>query len=111
MSTATVWAVSGVIARCFAALAVAADVGAGAEVDVVAGQRGQFGDAQPGLDGQREQGVVASAGPGVAVGRGQQRVDLRRGEEARPVSAVERLGGMASTRWIDAACSGWRSAA
>ena len=88
--TATVAAVSGVI-RCFAALAVAADVRAGAEVDVGAGQRGEFGGAQPGLDGEQQQGVVAAAGPGVAVGGGEQRVDLGLGEVGDD-GAVEAFG-------------------
>src|SRR5215218_3351894 len=44
----------------FSAFAEAADVGAGAEVDVGAGQGGQFRDAQAGVDGQRQQGVVGS---------------------------------------------------
>ena len=64
----------------FAALAEAGDVRPGAEVDVAAGQAGQLGDAQPGLDGEAEHGVVAAAGPGGAVGRGQQRVGLGVGE-------------------------------
>ena len=46
--------------------------------------RGQFGDPQPGLDGDDEQGVVTPAEPGGAVGRGEQRVDLLVGQEARP---------------------------
>ena len=59
-----------------AAFAVAAQVGAGAELDVRAGEGGELGDAQAGLDGDEEQRMVAAADPGVAVGRGQQRVDL-----------------------------------
>jgi hypothetical protein len=35
-----------------ASFAVAADMRAGTEVDVVAGQADQFGDSQPGLAGQ-----------------------------------------------------------
>ena len=67
-STATVWAGErgGPV---LAALAVAADVRAGAEVDVVAGQAGELGDPQSGLDGEQEQGVVAAAVPGLR-GRG-----------------------------------------
>ena len=51
------------------ALAVAADVRAGAERDVAAVEADQFGDAQPGLDGERQHGVVAATFPAVAVGR------------------------------------------
>ena len=93
-----------------ASLAVAAHVRAGAEVQVVDAQAGQLGDPQSGLDGQGEQGVVASAEPGAAIGRGQQRVGLGRGQvvDDGPVAA---LGGIASTRWITAAWSGACSAA
>ena len=53
-----------------------------AEVNVAAGQRDQFGDPQPGLAGQQQQGVVAATEPGGAVGSGQQGVDLGGGQEA-----------------------------
>ena len=53
-----------------AALAFAADVRAGAEGDVGAVQAGEFGDPQPGLDGEQEQGAVASTFP---AGRGRGR--------------------------------------
>jgi hypothetical protein len=46
-----------------AAFAQAADVRAGAEVDVGAGERGELGDPQPGLDGQGEQGMIAAPHP------------------------------------------------
>ena len=59
-----------------ASLALDPDVAAGAEVDVADVQAGQFGDAQPGLDRQRQQRVVAAAVPGSAVRRGKQGVDL-----------------------------------
>jgi hypothetical protein len=59
-----------------ASLAVAAHVGAGPEVQVVDAQAGQLGHPQSGLDGEGEQGVVASAEPGATIGRGQQRVGL-----------------------------------
>ena len=58
----------------------------------------------------QQQGVIAPADPGAAVGGGEQGVDLlavRKDTTARS----QRLGGMASTRWISSACSGWRSAA
>ena len=48
-----------------AALAVTGDVRARAEVQVGAGEPDQFGDPQPGLDGEQQQRVVASAGPRV----------------------------------------------
>ena len=57
-------------------------MGAGAEVEVGAGEAGQLGGAQPGLGGEQEQRVVAAAGPGRSVGGGEQRVDLCLGEEA-----------------------------
>ena len=38
----------------FAALAVAADVRARTEVDIAAGEAGQFGHAQPGLAGKQQ---------------------------------------------------------
>jgi hypothetical protein len=64
-----------------AALAVAAQVRAGGERDVGAAQAGELGDAQSGLDHGQQQRVVASAGPALAVGGGQQRSDLLVGEE------------------------------
>ena len=66
----------------FAALAAAVDVRAGAEVDVVDGEPGDLGDAQPGLGGEDEQGVVAAAVPVPSVGRGEEGVELGRGEVA-----------------------------
>ena len=73
-----------------AALAQAVDVRAGAEVDVAALQCGQLGCAQPGLGGEQQHRVVAPAGPGGAVGCGEQRVDLGFGEERdeRPLEAL-----------------------
>ena len=65
-----------------AALAVAADMRSGAEVDVLAGEAGELGYPQAGLDGDQEQGVVAAAVPGCPVGGGEQRVGLVRGEVA-----------------------------
>ena len=94
----------------FAPLAVAPNVWPGAQMDVVADESGQFGDPQAGLDGQREQGLITATEPGAVVGRGQQGVDLLAGQEAHQFLLVT-FGGMASTRWIDSACSGWRRAA
>ena len=70
----------------------AADVWSGGELNVAASQAGEFGDAQPGLDGQDEQCVVASAGPGAAVGSVEQRLDLVLVEERddRAVGPLER---------------------
>lgn len=61
------------------AFADAVHVGAG-ESDVVAGQSGEFGGPQPGLDGQGEHGVVAPTGPGRLVAGCEQRIDLGFGE-------------------------------
>ena len=58
---------------------------------VAAGEADEFGGAQSGLGGEQQHGVVAAAGPGAAVGRGEQRVDLRFGQE-RDQRALEALG-------------------
>jgi hypothetical protein len=65
-----------------AALAVAADVRPGAQVDVLAGQAGELRYPQPGLDVEQEQGVIAAAVPGLAAGGGDQRAGLLGGEVA-----------------------------
>jgi hypothetical protein len=77
-----------------AALAVAFHVRAVAEVQAGDGEPGKFADPQPGLDGQDEQGVVATPEPGGPVGCSEQRVDLGGGEEAdqRAVVAFGRDG-------------------
>ena len=59
-----------------AALADGVDVRAGAERHVGQGQGGQFGDPQPGLDRQQQQGVIATPGPVGSVAGCQQRVGL-----------------------------------
>jgi hypothetical protein len=59
---AAVWRVSGV-ARVLAALPGAPDVRAGVQVHVGDAQPGDLRDPQPGLDRQRQQGVVSPAGP------------------------------------------------
>ena len=59
-----------------AALAVAADVGPGAEVDVLALEAGELGDPQAGLDVEQEQGMVAAAVPGLTARGRDQGVDL-----------------------------------
>lgn len=63
------------------ALALALDVRAGSQMDVAETQAGELGDPQAGLDGEHQQGVVAPSGSAVAVGAGQQSVDLGGGEE------------------------------
>ena len=55
-----------------AAFAVAADVGAVVEGEVLALEADEFGDAQSGLDGGEEERAVASAMPGGGVGAGEQ---------------------------------------
>ena len=95
-----------------AALAVAADVRPGAEVDVLAVQAGELGDPQAGLDGEQEQGVVAAAEPGGAVRGGEQRVDLVGGEVAddRPLAASGRDGqDLADHRGVLGCAAGRRS--
>ena len=57
------------------------DVRAGAETQVAAGQAEQFAGAEPGLGGEQDQGVVATADPRCLVGGGEQRLELRLGEE------------------------------
>jgi hypothetical protein len=54
----------------------AADVWSGGEVDVTASQADELGGAKPCLDGQDEQGVVASAGPDAVVRSVEQGRDL-----------------------------------
>ena len=68
----------------FAALALAADVRAGAESDVAAvEQADELGDPQPGLGGEQRAGRGLACLSQVApVGSGQQGVELGRGEEA-----------------------------
>ena len=53
-----------------AALAFAAHVSAVVEGDVGAGQAGELGDPQTGLDREEQQGVVAAPEPTGAVGCG-----------------------------------------
>jgi hypothetical protein len=51
----------------FTALSVAADVGAGSELDCRAGEPGEFADTQAGFESEQEQGVVSPPDPGRAV--------------------------------------------
>lgn len=55
-------------------------MGADAQMDVRAQQRGEFGDAQAGLNGEGQQSVIALPGPGRAVWGGEQRGGLGLGE-------------------------------
>jgi hypothetical protein len=66
------------------------DVRPGLDPDAVAGQAGELGDSQAGLDGEGEHGVVAPAGPVRLVAGGQERVSLVRGEvgDAGAVAAL-----------------------
>src|SRR5712691_4242701 len=77
-----------------APLAVAADVRAAAKVDVATGQASQLGGAEPRLDGQEQQRVVASTGAGRTVGTGQERIYLGASQEVdeRAVEAFGRDG-------------------
>jgi hypothetical protein len=75
-----------------ASFAKRAEVRAGAELHVAAGEPDQLGDAQPGLRGGQEQRVVAPSGPGGAVGALEQGLDLG-GSEERDDSPVEAFGG------------------
>ena len=63
-----------------AALAEAADVGAGSEVNVADGQGGELASSQTGLTSEGQHRLVTPSGPGVLVGRGEQGVDLVLGE-------------------------------
>jgi hypothetical protein len=89
---ATVSGTSGV--RRSLSLPEAEDIRAGVQNNVIAGEVGQFRDPEPGLNGQQDQGVVASACPGVLVAGVQERVDFDFGfgDEGDEV-AFEALGG------------------
>ena len=81
----------------------------GAELHVGVGERDQLGDPQPGLGGGQQQRVIAAAGPGGAVRALEQRFDLS-GARNVTIRFSARLDGIARTRAIRPACSGWRSA-
>ena len=78
----------------FATFAVALEVRAGAEMDVLQAQPGELGDPQSGLDGDQQQGVVAPARPRRSVRAGQEGVGLGRAEKANhgAVAAFARDG-------------------
>jgi hypothetical protein len=50
-------------------------------MNVAAGQGGELGGPQPGLDGEQDPGVVAASGAGGPVRDGEQGLGLRTGEE------------------------------
>jgi len=85
-----------------APLAVAADVGAGAERDVLAAERGQLGDTQPRLHGNEEECPVAPSDPGGGVWRVEEGRDLLLAEEfhdpALPALARDREDPLAEQR-------------
>jgi hypothetical protein len=83
---------------------------AGAQVGVLAGEAGELGYPQPGLDGEQEQGVVAASVPGSTVGGGEQGVCFLRGEVADD-GALAPPGRDGRTWLMTAACSGARGAA
>ena len=72
----------------FASLALAEQVRAGTESDVLAGQAGEFGDAQAGRDRGQEQRVVASAEPRGPVRGGEQRSGFFFGEVVDSAAVV-----------------------
>lgn len=74
-----------------AALALAADVGAGAERDAAAVESDELGDPQARLDRQYQQGAVAPAFPPPVVWRIDERFGLVGGEE-RDGASLEPLG-------------------
>ena len=52
------------------------------EVEVRTPQTDELGSAQPGLDREREEGVVAATGPPGAIGGGEQGVDFDVGQKS-----------------------------
>jgi hypothetical protein len=64
----------------FAALSGAGDVGSGAQECVGPGEGGEFGDPQSGLDGERQQRVIAPPGARGGVRCGEQRGGFGLGE-------------------------------
>ena len=67
-------------AALLAAFAVAAQVGAVAEVGVGDGQAGELADPQPGVDGGEQERVITPAVPRVPVGCGGERLGFRAGQ-------------------------------
>jgi len=73
------------------ALAQAADVRSGVQADVCAGERGEFGGPQAGLDGEDQQGVITAPGPAGSVRGGEERGAFGLGEVGDE-PAVKSLG-------------------
>ena len=71
---------------CLSSFAGGVDVGAGGQRDVLAVERDQLGDPQPGLDREGKHRVVAPAGPGGLVAGQEQRVDFGVGEVGQEVA-------------------------
>ena len=65
----------------YATLAEAAQMRAAAQVDILEAEASQLGQAETGLDREQEQGVVAAADEGGAVGCGQEGLDFGPVEE------------------------------
>jgi len=65
----------------FAALAFAADAGAGAEGDVTAVQADELGDTQTGLDGKQQQHLISPTLPSGPVRGGDEGVNFGRSQE------------------------------
>ena len=61
----------------FPSFAQATDMRTGAKRHILLTQTGQFGQAQPSLDSQQEEGMIALANPCLARRGGQQRLDFR----------------------------------
>jgi hypothetical protein len=79
-------------ASLLASLADGVHVRSGGEGYVAAGESCEFGDAQPGLDGEGEHGVIATSGPAGLVAAAEQRVDLVVGQVGDEV-ALGAFGG------------------
>jgi hypothetical protein len=71
-----------------ASLAARENVRAGGEAHVADAQADEFGYSEPGLDRNQKERVVATAEPGAAVRRAEQRLDLLEVEVADVVSLV-----------------------
>ena len=80
----------------FASLPAGEHVRSDGEVDVADAQADELGHSEPGLDRDQEECVVAAAVPAVAVGRGEQRLDLVPVEVVDVVALVA-LAGIAMT--------------
>src|SRR5207244_13317566 len=65
----------------FTALALAANVGSGSQLDIASAEIDDLRHAKPGLQRQAKDAVVASAGPGVSIRSGQEGVHLGAIEE------------------------------